>query len=288
MALSTNGRLGKGLGALIPKTKEEKEAIFEINLGEIVPNKLQPRRSFNDDSIEELAISIKENGIIQPIIVTRKNDKYEIIAGERRFRAANFLGLKKVPVIIKNIKEDKSLEIAIIENVQRENLSPLEEGQAYNLLMEKYGYTQEDLANKLGKNRATIANMIRLLRLPNELKEMLTDKKISSGHARALLAIKNEKEQMKLAKIVSKEKLSVRDIEKIVKEQSQSTKKIIKTKHKEMETKKLDLISKEENLKEFLGTKVKIKACKGNKGKIEIEFYSDGDLERILETIGII
>ncbi len=273
-------RLGKGLEALIPNS-EEKTYVLELDMSKIQRNPLQPRKKFDDTKIEELSKSIEENGIIQPIIVRKVGTKYEIIAGERRFRAAQKLELKKVPVIVKDAAEDKSLELAVIENIQREDLNPVEEGEAYKLLIDKYAYTQERLANKLGKKRSTITNKLRILKLPLEIKNSIKNGDISSGHARAILSIKDEKEQNIVAKQICEENLTVREVETIAKTKKQVIKKETNV------NKRIELLETEKKLCDFLGTKVKIKECKNQKGKVEIEFYSEGDLERIIETIGM-
>lgn len=280
MELSNKSRLGKGLGALIT---EKKEYIVEIDIGRIIQNPSQPRKKFEDEKIKELAASIIEKGILQPIIVREKEGKYEIVAGERRFRAANEANLKKVPVIVKNVGDEESIELAIIENVQRENLNPLEEGEAYKLLIEKYDYTQEELAKKLGKNRSTITNKMRALKLPEEVKRYILEGKISSGHAVAIMSIDNESEQIKFADKIANESLSVRSAETLAKEIKNSTISKINRNDK----KSVEILEIENKMRDFLGTSVKIKESKNKSGKIEIEFYSEGDLERILETIGI-
>lgn len=280
MELSNKSRLGKGLGALIT---EKKEYIVEIDIGRIIQNPSQPRKKFEDEKIKELAASIIEKGILQPIIVREKEGKYEIVAGERRFRAANEANLKKVPVIVKNVGDEESIELAIIENVQRENLNPLEEGEAYKLLIEKYDYTQEELAKKLGKNRSTITNKMRALKLPEEVKRYILEGKISSGHAVAIMSIDNESEQIKFADKIANESLSVRSAETLAKEIKNSTISKISRNDK----KSVEILEIENKMRDFLGTRVKIKESKNKSGKIEIEFYSEGDLERILETIGI-
>lgn len=281
MELPNKSRLGKGLNALIPNSKDEKKYIMDIEIGKIKANPLQPRKSFDECKLDELSESIKENGIIQPIVVRQDGDMYEIIAGERRYRASVKAGLSFVPAILREEVEDKRLEMAIIENVQRENLNPVEEGEAYKLLIEKYHYTQEVLAKQLGKSRTAITNTMRLLKLPDFIKTTLLENKISSGHARAMLAIPSEEMQVKLAKKIIEDGLSVREVEEIVKNGKKEKIKTIK------ESKSFKIIEIEKQLKNFLGTKVKIKDGQDNKGKIEIEYYSNGDLERILETFGI-
>lgn len=280
MELSNKSRLGKGLGALI---SEKKEYIVEMDISKIIQNPAQPRKKFEDEKIRELAASITEKGILQPIIVREKEGKYEIVAGERRFRAATEAKLKKVPVIVKNVGDEESIELAIIENVQRENLNPIEEGEAYKLLIEKYDYTQEELAKKLGKNRSTITNKMRALKLPEKVKNYILDGKISSGHAVAIMSIDNEAEQINFADKITEESLSVRNAETMAKEIKNSS--VVRTVRNDK--KSVEILEIEGKLRDFLGTRVKIKESKNKSGKIEIEFYSNGDLERILETIGI-
>lgn len=279
MESSNKSRLGKGLGALIPKTRERKY-ILDIEVEKIKANPLQPRKTFDEDKLEELSASIKENGIIQPIVVREAGEFYEIIAGERRYRATLKAGLRFIPAILRDEDVDKRLEMAIIENVQREDLNPVEEGEAYKLLIEKYGYTQEVLAKQLGKSRVSITNTMRLLKLPDIVKNYVVNGKISSGHARAIISLPNKEEQISLAEKIINEGLSVREVEAIVKDGKklkEKTDKIVKS---------FEIIEIEKKLKKFLGTKVKIKDGKDSRGKIEIEYYSNGDLERILETFG--
>ena len=280
MESHSKSKLGKGLGALIA---DKKDYIIEMDIGNIVQNPVQPRKTFEDEKIKELADSIIEKGILQPIIVREKNGKYEIIAGERRFRAATEAKLKKVPVIIKNVDDEESLELAIIENVQREDLNPIEEGEAYRVLIEKYDYTQEELAKKLGKNRTTITNKLRALKLPETIKNYIAEGKISSGHAVAILSIDDNKEQLKFAQKIANDSISVRAAESMAKDIKKGTGK----KSNRVESKTVEIVVIENKMRDFLGTRVKIKEIKGKGGKIEIEFYSEGDLERILETIGI-
>ena len=284
MELSGKSRLGKGLEALISTSADKREYIIELEPSKIIQNPTQPRKKFEEDKIRELANSIMEKGIIQPIIVREKDGKYEIVAGERRYRAAIEAKMKKIPAIVKNVDDEESLELAIIENVQRENLNPIEEGEAYKLLIEKYSYTQEELAKRLGKNRSTITNKIRALKLPEDVKKMMADGKLSSGHAIAVMSIEGEKEQINFAKMLEEGNITVREAEKISKEIKEKT---VRKSKKVIDKKKIEVIEMENRLRDFLGTKVKIKESKENKGKIEIEFYSEGDLERIFETIGI-
>ena len=286
--------LVKGLNVLIPETgpqppqrrrrKSSSEASHQgvmISVNEIEPNRNQPRKTFDDASLQELAESIKQFGIIQPIVVKKKDEYYEIIAGERRWRAAKIAGLLEVPVIVKEYKENEIVEISLIENIQRENLNPIEEAQAYKTLMEEFELKQEEVAQKVSKSRSTITNSLRLLKLTKEVQEMLVEEKISMGHARALLAITDPDIQISVAKKVYEEALSVRDIEKLVKDMAKPAKK------EEKEPNEYQYLYRdiEENLKQILGNKVTIKNRKNNKGKIEIEYYSQDDLERIIELL---
>ena len=276
--------LGKGLDSLIPeniKVEKNEPAGKEllIRISDIEPNKEQPRKKFDEDALNELAESIKQYGIIQPIVVTKpKNGFYEIIAGERRWRAAKLAGLKEVPVIIKDYSNIEIVEIALIENIQRENLNPIEEAIAYKRLLTEFNLKQDEVAERVSKSRVAITNSMRLLNLDERVQEILINEMISMGHARALLGIEDGDEQYNLAMRVFDEKLSVRDIEKIVKAKN-NKKKVEKPKEKEVLYQDL-----EEKLKSIFGTKVTINN-KGNKGKIEIEYYSKEDLERIYDLI---
>lgn len=276
--------LGKGLDSLIPeniKVEKNESAGKEllIRISDIEPNKEQPRKKFDEDALNELAESIKQYGIIQPIVVTKpKNGFYEIIAGERRWRAAKLAGLKEVPVIIKDYSDIEIVEIALIENIQRENLNPIEEAIAYKRLLTEFNLKQDEVAERVSKSRVAITNSMRLLNLDERVQEILINEMISMGHARALLGIEDGDEQYNLAMRVFDEKLSVRDIEKIVKAKN-NKKKVEKPKEKEVLYQDL-----EEKLKSIFGTKVTINN-KGNKGKIEIEYYSKEDLERIYDLI---
>ena len=294
MTAKKKNALGKGLNVLIPETgpqppqrrrrKSSSEASDQgvmISVNEIEPNRNQPRKTFDDASLQELAESIKQFGIIQPIVVKKKDEYYEIIAGERRWRAAKIAGLLEVPVIVKEYKENEIVEISLIENIQRENLNPIEEAQAYKTLMEEFELKQEEVAQKVSKSRSTITNSLRLLKLTKEVQEMLVEEKISMGHARALLAIADPDIQISVAKKVYEEALSVRDIEKLVKDMAKPAKK------EEKEPNEYQYLYRdiEENLKQILRNKVTIKNRKNNKGKIEIEYYSQDDLERIIELL---
>ncbi|MEF3255208.1 MAG: ParB/RepB/Spo0J family partition protein [Deferribacterales bacterium] len=271
--------LGRGLESLIPKSADSKNVI-EVDITDIVPNKDQPRTSFNDEKLMELAESIKQKGIIQPLIVANNNGKYQIIAGERRWRAAGIAGLKKIPVIVKNINnENEKLELAIIENIQREDLNPVELARAYKSLIEKYNYTQEQLSTIVGKNRSTIANSLRLLSLNHKILEALSQDLISEGHARVLIGLEDQTALSILQKIISN-KLSVRETEKLVKKVKNVN--ITKTSKKEVEDIFIQNLKNE--LEDILKTKVKINhSPKG--GKIEFIYKNNEDLNRIINLL---
>lgn len=270
--------LGKGLEALLPAMDNENE-IKKIPLQKLVANPYQPRKIFEDEAIEELAQSIREHGIIQPIVVRKKGSKYEIVVGERRFRAAKLANLNEIPAIVKEMSEEQMMEVAILENLQREDLTPIEEAEAYQSLIEKLNFTQEDLAKRLGKSRPHITNHIRLLQLPDVVRQMVNDGQLSMGHGRTLLGLKNKKRIPEVANKVIKHHLNVRQLENLIKEYNENvSRETPKTK------KDIFVQSKETQLREYFGTNVQIKKNK-NKGKIEIEFYSEEDLERILEIL---
>lgn len=273
--------LGKGLNALITSNLiEEGESVTEIAVGDIRPNPYQPRKEFEPTAIEELAQSIKEHGIIQPLIVRKSIKGFELVAGERRLRAAKAVGLMKVPAVVKAYSDQQLMEIALIENLQREDLNPLEEAEAYEKLIAHHSYTQEQLAQKIGKSRPHVANMLRLLQLPKKIREMVSVSALSMGHARALLSVEKESVQLQLANDVVNKGLSVRQLEELVKQLNVSR----ETKKKKPPKKEPQLMELEERLRSRLGTSVKIK--KGTKrGKIEIDFYSQEDLQRILDIL---
>jgi ParB family chromosome partitioning protein len=276
--------LGKGLGALIPDIeKEDRKNFFSCGIEEIIPSKYQPRKGFDEGRLTELANSIKEKGIIEPLIVRKREGGYELIVGERRWRAAQRAGMREVPVIVRDVTTAEAMELALIENLQREDLNSLEEAEAYKRLMEEFHYTQEELAKRIGKDRATVANAVRLLKLPQEIKAYLADESISSGHARTLLGLNSlEEQKMACAKVI-KRGLSVRETERLVKRLNvQRSKGDMDLKLPREEERNLGFL--EETLRKFLGTQVRIPK-KGRKGKIEIEFYSEEDLERIVEII---
>ncbi len=264
------------------RSKEEAREVT-LKISKIEPNRSQPRKDFNEDQLQELADSIKQYGILQPLLVQRKNDYYEIIAGERRWRAAKLAGLKEVPVVIREYNEQQAVEVALIENVQREDLNPIEEAAAYHRLMQEFHLKQEEIAERVGKNRTTITNSMRLLHLRPEVQQMLIEGGISSGHARALLAVEDADLQLKLAQRIAEEHLSVREVEKAVKMLG----KVPSPNKKKQEDEALELIfrSLEDRLKTVMGTKVNISRKDKNKGRIEIEYYSESELERIVELI---
>lgn len=259
--------LGRGLDALL----EEKEGFIEIEKERIKPSKYQPREEFEEEEEEELFLSIKENGLLQPIIVRPIDSGYEIIAGERRFRAAIKAGFTKIPAIVKEAKDEKSLELALVENLQRKDLNPIEEAKAYKRLIDGFGLTQEEISKRIGKERSVIANTIRLLSLPLHIQKAIIKGEISSSHGRTLLSIK-EKEREEAFKEILKKRISVRELEK--KSVSHETKK------------DYELFTIEENIKKHLGTNVHIKG-NINKGKIEIEYWTKEGLSGILERMGI-
>ncbi len=254
-----------------------------IKISKIEPNRQQPRKEFKEEQIQELAESIRQYGVLQPLLVQKKDDYYEIIAGERRWRAAKIAGLKEIPVVIREYSPQQAMEISLIENLQRENLNPIEEAMAYQRLIEEFNLKQEEIAERVSKNRTTITNSIRLLNLMPEVQKLLIDGAITSGHARALLAISDQNVQLELALKIVKEHLSVRDTEKAVK----ALGKPVKEDKKEKMDEALELIFKslEERMKTAMGTKVNINRKDKNKGKIEIEYYSESELERIVELI---
>lgn len=281
------GGLGKGLNALIPDRRPEIEAVVpkrgdvhKISIHEIRPNRSQPRKDFAKERLETLADSIRVHGIIQPIVIRPVEEGYEIVAGERRWRAAREAGLKEIPCIVKDLNDRQGMEIALIENLQREDLNPIEEALAYESLMDHYNLTQEEIAQAIGKSRPHIANTMRLLNLDEGIQEMLIQNKITSGHARALLRLENAALQRKIAKEVAEKGLSVRETEALVT-------KILEGKIKKeppKKTKDTSLLFLEDALKSILGTKVNIIQGK-KKGKIEIEYYSDEELERLVDLL---
>jgi len=273
--------LGKGLGALIPEQPssefEGKKVFGTCGIEEIKPNPFQPRKTFADAQLRELVESIQEKGILQPLIVRRKGNGYELIAGERRWRAAQKAGLREVPIIIKEVSESELLEISLIENIQRENLNPVEEGEAYKSLMEQFHLTQEEISKQVGKDRTTITNAVRLLKLPQDIRQTLIDGSISMGHARAFLSLDGpEKQRLALKKVLAGA-FSVRQTENLVKRLGRRSSSSFSKKIQEWDP----LL---EELQRALGTKVRIIA-RGKRGKIEIEFYSREELDRIIDLL---
>ena len=287
--------LGKGLDSLIPNTvgeakvKKETQNAAEpkgpetiVKITKVEPNRDQPRKNFDEDALQELADSIKQFGLLQPIMVQDRKDHYEIIAGERRWRAAKLAGLKEVPVIIRNYTEQEIVEISLIENIQREDLNPIEEAQAYKRLLTEFNLKQDEVAERVSKSRAAVTNSIRLLKLCDKVQKMVIDEMITTGHARALLAVEDPEEQYTLAQKIFDEKLSVRDVEKLVK----NLHKPVKPKKIDDETMKIIYQDIAEKLKQRLGTKVAVSPKGEGAGKIEIEFYNHDDLDRLLDMIG--
>lgn len=261
----------------------EKPVEQKLKVSLIEPNGTQPRKKFDEESLKELADSIKQYGVLQPLLVQKKGSHYEIIAGERRWRAAKMAGLTEIPVVIREYNKQQTMEIALIENVQRDDLNPIEEAQAYQRLIQEFDLTQEEIASRVSKNRATITNSMRLLKLDKRVQQMLIDGKISSGHARALLGLEEGESQYQAAVKIVQENLSVRDVEKLVKLMNQP-----KKKKKETETgPDVNLIYRqiEDKLKSIMGTKVVINRKDKNKGRIEIEYYSQEELERLIELM---
>lgn len=294
------GGLGKGLDSLIPdngkvpesgrKTKVvekviekivEKPSEVKLKINQIEPNREQPRKKFDEQALEELADSIRQFGILQPLIVQEKEKYYEIIAGERRWRAAKLVGLKEIPVVIRKMSEQEMVEISLIENIQRENLNPIEEAAAYKRLLEEFHLTQEEIAERVAKSRTAVTNSMRLLKLDERVQQMVVDEMLSTGHARALLAVEDPELQFQTANKIYNERLSVREVEKLVKNvgKEKSSK---KEKDFQQEAVFQDL---EEKMKVSLGTKVSINRKDDRKGRIEIEYYSMEELERLMEIL---
>lgn len=294
MAVKKSG-LGKGLDSLITNkvsrpvinpivTDKINEAIL-VSITKVEPNREQPRKKFDEDALLELAESVKQFGVLQPLLVQAKDAYYEIIAGERRWRAAKIAGLKEVPVIIKNLTEQERMEIALIENIQRENLNPIEEAYAYKKLITEFQLKQDEVAERVSKSRTAVTNIMRLLKLNEKVQQMVMDEMLTTGHARALLSIEDEEQQYLIAMKIFDEKLSVRDTEKLVKS-LQNEKKSKETNGKKIDT-TLEAVYRdlEEQMKSIFGTKVCIHAKDETKGKLEIEYYSQDELERIIDLL---
>ena len=291
--------LGKGLDSLIPtnvmmesevkhatvstasSAEEGKDGTLMVKLSKVEPNREQPRKNFDEDSLQELAESLKQFGMLQPILVQNRGDYYEIIAGERRWRAAKIAGLKEVPVIVRELTDQEIVEISLMENIQREDLNPIEEAQAYKRLLTEFHLKQDEVAERVSKSRTAVTNSMRLLKLCDEVQKMVVDDMISTGHARALISIEDPEEQYLIAQKIFDEKLSVREVEKLVKDLHKPPK------PPKEENKTLQAIYQEisERLKQSLSTKVSVSAKQNGAGKIEIEFYNHEDLERLLERI---
>ena len=285
--------LGSGLNVLIPQnnppkanSENENEAAvdFMVPISKVEPDREQPRKFFNEDALQELAESIKQYGVFQPLLVQKEKDYYKIIAGERRWRAAKIAGLKEIPIIVKELSDQEIAEIQLIENIQREDLNPIEIAEGYRQLIDKYGFTQDELAEKISKSRTAITNTLRLLKLDERVRQMIVDELISTGHARAILSIEDSDKQYEFAQKIFDEKMSVRDVEKAIKNMQKDPK--VKKDNQKID-KKTEAIyhSLEENMKQIMGTKVTIQAKNGNQGKVEIEYYSQDELDRIVNMI---
>lgn len=276
--------LGKGIGALLNSAAQEGgKKYFSCPIEELKPHANQPRKTFADDKMAELVASIKEKGVIQPLVVRQQDDYYQIIAGERRWRAAQKAGLDRVPVVIQDVSEDWALEIALIENIQREDLNPLEEAEAYRYLMDSFDLLQEDVAKRVGKNRSTVANAIRLLRLPDKVKSDLAESKMSMGHARALLALELEEDMLEASEEIIRKKLSVRETEKLIKKIKNFEKIKPKKINQPVDPNQIALIN---SLQQKLGTQVKL-LPKGKGGRLEISYHDQDGLDRLIELFGV-
>lgn len=292
--------LGRGLDAMISDTAkprsadkaqekplhqetDPKDKVFMVKLSQVEPNRKQPRKQFDEDALLELAESIKQFGVLQPLLVQKKDDYYEIIAGERRWRASKLAGVKEIPVIVKNFSEQEAVEISLIENIQRENLNPIEEAAAYKRLMEEFHLKQDTIAERVAKSRTAVTNSMRLLKLDERVQQMLIDEMLTTGHARALLSIENKELQYSTAVKVFDEKLSVRETEKLVKEVLNPAKRE-KPQEKDR-TQDLIYEQLEEKIKGIIGSKVAIHRKTKDKGKIEISYFSQEELERIVELL---
>ena len=291
--------LGKGLDSLIPTNvmmesevkhatvstasspEEGKDGTLMVKLSKVEPNREQPRKNFDEDSLQELAESLKQFGMLQPILVQNRGDYYEIIAGERRWRAAKIAGLKEVPVIVRELTDQEIVEISLIENIQRENLNPIEEAMAFKRLLQEFKLKQDEVAERVSKSRTAVTNSMRLLKLSPRVQQMIIDDMISTGHARALLAIDDEEQQFILANKIFDEKLSVRETEKLVKALKNPKKEVKKEKPEHT----FIYENIEEQIKNIMGTKVSVNQKANGKGKIEIEYYSEEELERIYDLL---
>ncbi len=290
--------LGKGLNALFgesgyesektaaPESEKESEAVksdVTVKISSIIANEKQPRKNFNEEELSQLTESVKQYGVLQPLLVKKEGEKYRIIAGERRYRAAKEAGLKEIPVVVRDYTNQQAAEVSIIENVQRADLNPMEEAMAYQMLIDDYGLKQEEIAGKVSKNRTTITNALRLLKLSEKVRLMVAQGSLSAGHARTLVPVEDEETQYALAKEVVEKQLSVRETEKLVK---QAGRKKPERKNKVEPDYSIFFREYEDKMKEILGTKVHINRRDKNKGRIEIDYYSQNELERIMELLG--
>ena len=276
--MATRKALGKGLSSLIPNQGQVSIRVTEVPISDVVANQYQPRKSFGDEKLKDLTASIKEKGVIQPVLVQKRGLKYELIAGERRFRACKALGLQTIPAIIKNVQGKESLELALIENIQREELNPIEEANAYQLLISEFNITQEEVGKRVSRDRSTITNTIRLLKLPKEIQDDIVEGRLTMGHARAILACETEVSMLQMRKQIIDYGLNVREVEAKAKK-----KKATKSKRKAPAQSSV-IRNAAETLKRTLSTKVSIAENKKGGGVITIEYYSGEDLERILEN----
>jgi len=289
----SKGGLAKGLGAgidvLIPANNESEESnagIKEVDINKVEPDRNQPRQNFDEDELENLADSIKQYGVIDPLLVQDKGDYYEIVGGERRWRASKIAGLKKVPIIVREFTEQEKVLISLIENTQRQDLNPIEEATTYKRLMDEFDYTQDEVAARVSKSRPAVSNALRLLNLSDEVQQLLAEKTISSGHARALLGIKDPEKQSEFANAIIDKRLSVREVEKEIKKMQNDKGDKKQSKKNEIDPQLIAVYSDlEEQLKESTGTKVSIIPKDNNKGKIEIEYYNQDELERIVDKL---
>jgi ParB family chromosome partitioning protein len=272
-------KLGRGLGALIPERTEAHERTSSIAIAKISPNRFQPRKKFDEEKLKELMDSIREKGVIQPVIVRPDGDSYELIAGERRFRAVKELGYENIPAIIKDVSDADSLELSLIENIQREELNPIEEARAYKELTDKFNFSQAEISKAVGKDNTTVSNTLRLLSLPPLIQKYIEDNVFSMGHAKAILSLATEREKIRFAKKIIRKSLSVRQIEELVK--ARLTRSGARKTRAERDS---DLASMEEKLQHYLGTRVRIMHGK-KRGRIEIQYFSNEDLERLINLI---
>jgi len=272
--------LGRGLSALISREGvERKGSVRELNTNDIIASRFQPRQNFPMEQLRELMSSIKEKGLVQPILVRPRGNKYELIAGERRWRAVKELGQKKIPAMLRDVSDTEALELSLIENIQRQDLNPIEEANAYERLIKEFNLTQDKLSKQIAKDRTSITNSLRLLKLPQAVKEEIIGGRLSAGQARPLLSLKNSRKQEDLCKKIIKERMSVREVESLIQKKLSPV-----HFHPRRFKKNAQVLEIEEKLRHIFGTQVRIKQ-KGNKGKIEIEFYSAEDLDRILEIV---